>query len=90
MLIKVLNCRPLDCAKLSLNFSDGSSGVVDLSDTLTREGAMVAPLRDPDYFKRVFLEAGGPTWPNGFDLAPWALHTELKAAGGLEPAAQRA
>lgn len=90
MLIKVLECRPLDGARLSLKFSDGSAGTADLSKLLERDGAMVAPLRDADFFARVFLEAGAPTWPNGFDLAPWAQHSELKAAGALEGTAQRA
>ncbi|MGJ3232648.1 MAG: DUF2442 domain-containing protein [Oceanicaulis sp.] len=88
MLIKVLKCKAVTPAKLSLQFNDGSAGVADLTDLIEQEGAMVAPLRDPSFFQRVFLEAGAPTWPNGFDLAPWALHRDLKAAGRLEPAAQ--
>jgi len=90
MLIKALTCTPLPRARLKLGFSDGTEGVVDLSALLESEGEMVAPLREPAYFDRVFLEAGAPTWPNGFDLAPWALHAELKAAGQLEAASQNA
>ncbi len=29
---------------------------------------MVEPLRDPAFFRRVFLEFGALAWPNGFDL----------------------
>jgi hypothetical protein len=37
-------------------------------------------------FKRVFLEHGAPTWPNGFDVAPAWLHRELESAGALSRA----
>ena len=84
MLTKILSCRPLDGYRLALSFSDGSAGVADLGALIARQGAMVEPLRDPAYFSRVFLEAGAPTWPNGFDLAPWALHADMQAAGRLE------
>ena len=49
---------------------------------------MVQPLRDETYFARVFLESGALTWPNGYDMAPWALHKELADAGGLTNSAQ--
>lgn len=42
-------------------------------------GPMTRPLLNPHYFARAFLEAGAPTWPNGFDLSPWAIHSELGA-----------
>ena len=29
---------------------------------------MSEPLRDPAFFKRVFIEMGVLTWPNGFDI----------------------
>jgi hypothetical protein len=44
---------------------------------------MVAPLKDPEYFGRVFIEDGALTWPNGYDWDPIALHDEMKAAGLL-------
>jgi hypothetical protein len=45
---------------------------------------MILPLRDPSYFARVFLDTGAPTWPNGFDLAPHALHSEMNRLGLLK------
>jgi len=47
-------------------------------------GPMSEPLRDPQYFARVFLEFGAPTWPNGFDMAPEWVRRELEAAGELK------
>ncbi|MEL6568585.1 MAG: DUF2442 domain-containing protein [Pseudomonadota bacterium] len=85
-MIKVLELISAEHPVLRLRFSNGSVGEVDLSPMIARDTAMTAPLADPDYFARVFLEAGAPTWPNGFDLAPWALHADLAAAGALQTA----
>jgi hypothetical protein len=46
-------------------------------------GPMLEPLRDADFFDRVFLDFGAPTWPNGFDIAPEWLHREMADAGEL-------
>jgi hypothetical protein len=42
---------------------------------------MVAPLKDPAFFARVFVDAGAPTWPNAYDYAPSALYAEMREAG---------
>lgn len=78
-MIKVSQIKALSDFQLELTFSDGMTGRWDAKSLLARDGSMVQPLRDPDYFARVFLEAGAPTWPNGFDLAPWALRSEIIA-----------
>jgi hypothetical protein len=49
-----------------------------------RGGRNLAPLKSPEYFARVFLELGAPTWPNGFDLDPINLYMELRDAGALK------
>jgi hypothetical protein len=89
-MIKIASIEVLQGLRLKLVFSDGSRGTADLSSLVKRDGEMVQPLRDPAYFARVFLEAGAPTWPNGFDLAPWALHRDLDAAGLLDKSGQLA
>lgn len=89
-MIKIASIEALAGHRLKLLFSDGSRGTVDLSDMVMREGEMVEPLRDPSFFARVFLEAGAPTWPNGFDLAPWALHRDLDLADRLDKSGQLA
>lgn len=78
-MIKIKHIEVLEGFRLQLTFSDETSGIWDATSLITRDGSMVQPLRDPDYFARVFLEAGAPTWPNGFDLAPWVLHKQLIA-----------
>jgi Protein of unknown function (DUF2442) len=82
-MIKVTKVRALEGYRLRLAFSDGTVGIYDCSALAARNGPMLEPLQDPEFFQRVFLEYGAPTWPNGYDLAPWALHKDLSDAHGL-------
>jgi hypothetical protein len=87
-MVDVLRLRPLDGHRLWLRFTDGSEGVRDLSGLIAEGGVMVEPLKSKEYFDRVFVELGAPTWPNGFDLDPINLYMQLRDAGALsrEPA----
>jgi hypothetical protein len=40
----------------------------------------LAPLRDPEFFKRVFLDHGAVAWPGDIDLAPDAMYEAIQAA----------
>jgi hypothetical protein len=82
-MIKVSKIRWLGGHRLQFHFSDETVGEYDFAALVNEPGPMIEPLRDLDYFKRVFLEFGAPTWPNGFDIAPEWLHRELKEAGKL-------
>jgi Protein of unknown function (DUF2442) len=82
-MVDVLRLKAMNAYKLWLRFSDGSEGVRDLSDIIAKGGPMVEPLKSPDFFKRVFVEMGVPTWPNGFDLDPINLYMELRDACAL-------
>jgi hypothetical protein len=82
-MVDVLRLRPLDGHRLWLRFTDGSDGVRDLSGLVAEGGVMVEPLKSKEYFDRVFVELGAPTWPNGFDLDPINLYMQLRAAGAL-------
>jgi hypothetical protein len=73
--------------KLWVQFSDGSEGVRDFADIIAEGGPMVEPLKSPDYFARVFVESGVPTWPNGFDVDAINLYMELRDSGALTRAA---
>ena len=83
MLLKATDINWLGGHRLRVKFSDGSVGEHDFSALVAERGPMVEPLRDPDYFARVFLDYGAPTWPNGFDMAPEWLRREMEAAGEL-------
>ena len=89
-LIKVRKVAAVAPYKLRLEFSDGTRGTYDCAPFIVGDaGPMVQPLKDEAYFARVFVEMGATTWPNGFDLAPWALQKELDDAGLLEAAPVR-
>ncbi|HUE09448.1 MAG TPA: DUF2442 domain-containing protein, partial [Steroidobacteraceae bacterium] len=86
-IVKVLKVQKVGGLRLRLRFSDGTEGVRDLSDIVNGAGWMVAPLRDPKFFARVFVQIGTLTWPDGFDLDSIALHDEMKDAGQLRKSA---
>ncbi|CAM5785518.1 DUF2442 domain-containing protein [Ottowia pentelensis] len=76
-MIKLLNAKPLASHQLELSFSDGTQGVFNGAAYLaTRSGPLLEALRDPAYFARCFIEAGGLCWPNGLEL-PAARLKEL-------------
>jgi hypothetical protein len=82
-MIKVSKIDWVGGHRLRFRFTDDSVGELDFAKIVQESGPMVEPLRSIDYFKRVFLEFGAPTWPNGFDVAPGWLHQEIAAAGNL-------
>lgn len=64
---------------LGLTFSDGKSGVADISDLAAYDSGVFVALRDPEYFAkaRVDPDAGTVVWPNGADPAPEYLRDHL-------------
>ena len=82
-MIDVIEIKLLSDYRLQIAFSDGTVGTRDFSDIKARTGEMVAPLKDPNYFARVFIDDGALTWPNGYDWDPIALHDDMKKAGQL-------
>ena len=62
---------------VSIEFSDGASGIIDLRDVVSKCEAAAA-LRDPAKFAQFQLDEW-PTlaWPCGFDLAPEYLYELL-------------
>lgn len=64
--------------KVYVTFNTGEAGVVDLADTVGREG-IFKPLRDLDNFRQLEYSPELDTicWPNGADLAPEYLYGKL-------------
>ncbi len=83
--VNVVSVAALDSARLRITFSNGRIGIRDLTDVLSAGGPMVEPLRNSEMFRRVFVQCGVPTWPNGFDLDAIRLHQEMAEAGLLTP-----
>ncbi len=59
---------------LRVTFDDGTTQLVNLEPVLV--GEMLAPLRDPAFFRQVRLDPEIRTlvWPNGADFDPYVLH----------------
>jgi hypothetical protein len=66
--------------RLRLTFADGMAGEVDFGRR--GWGGVLAPLADPAFFARVYVdrEAGTIAWPGGLDLAPEPLYEQARRA----------
>jgi Protein of unknown function (DUF2442) len=78
MLKDIVAVKPLGEYRLYLRFEDGAEGIVDLVGRLSF-GGVFEPLRDTAYFTlvRVDKELGTIAWPNGADLDPDVLYSQL-------------
>ena len=81
MLKHIVEVRPLDGYRLYLCFEDGVEGVIDLAELIPFEGVF-APLKECAKFQEVRLnrELGAIYWPNGADLDPYVLYSEITGA----------
>ncbi len=79
---RLTNVKPLANYKLEVEFTDGTSGLVDISHRIMSENAGIfATLKDIDLFNQVYLEHGAVTWPGEIDLAPDVMHDEIQTYG---------
>jgi len=76
--------RVLSGYRLTVDFADGYSGVVDCTAWLhERATGVAAELRDPARFAEVRVHPDGfLEWPNGFDICPDVLYEEAHPAQG--------
>lgn len=82
-MIKIVRMEPAGKQALRLHFSDGSSGEWSAAALIARDTELTRPLADPDFFARAFIEAGALAWPNGLELSPWGLRSQLEQSGAL-------
>ncbi|HEX8744587.1 MAG TPA: DUF4160 domain-containing protein [Thermoleophilaceae bacterium] len=84
-LIHVTSVEVVGDHRLRLAFEDGTAGTVDASGWEWR--GVFAPLRDPEFFATVRLDAelGTAVWPNGADVAPETLHAMALAGDERAP-----
>ncbi|MGA2263294.1 MAG: DUF2442 domain-containing protein [Acidobacteriota bacterium] len=79
---RVTAVEVLPAYRLKVRFIDGIEGAVDMSRLIFDPGAGVfASLQDPAIFGQAFVESGAVTWPGELDLAPDAMHQEIKENG---------
>ena len=83
MLNKVVEISVPRAYVLKVRFQDGAGGLHDCSALASEPGPIVEPFRDPEFFARVTLDYGAPTWPNGYDMCPDWLRMEMEKAGEL-------
>lgn len=68
--------------QLVVTFNDGTTGIVDVFSLVHgSDPGVFEALRDPAFFARAFLNYGAITWPNGADLAPYAMYKEICSSG---------
>lgn len=82
-MIKLIAVEPKGSHQLLLRFSDGTSGVYDFTPFIEADTEMTAPLREPDFFARCFIELGALAWPNGLDFSAGSLYQRLQDEGRL-------
>jgi len=63
--------------RIRLTFNDNSEKTIDFQQWL--DGPIFEPLKDPDYFRKFFLDGGTVVWPNGADIAPETLYESREA-----------
>lgn len=79
---RVADVWPLEGFRLRVRFIDGLEGEVDMSALVHSPRAGVfAQLADPSRFVQVFVAHGAVAWPGEVDLAPDAMHAEIKKTG---------
>ena len=78
MLKDIVEVQPLDGYRLRLRFEDGVAGEVDLEKMIQFEGVF-APVKERAFFVQVRVdpEAGTIVWPNGADLDPLVLYSQV-------------
>lgn len=59
-------------------YEHGEEVEYDMNYLHASTGSMAQALKDLSFFKKVFIESGAPTWPNGYDLCPEAVFREGK------------
>lgn len=72
--INAKSIRPLDDYKLLILFTNGERRLFDFKPLLDLPAYQ--PLKDIDFFKRVYIECGTAAWSKEIDIAPETLFAE--------------
>ena len=78
MLRDIVEAKATGGHRIYLRFEDGVDGEIDLGEIIDFKGVF-EPLRDPAEVAKVRVEpdSGTISWPNGADLDPDVLYSEL-------------
>ena len=75
----VTTVKPVNYLTLKVTFIDGLQGTVYIKPSFLT--GVFESIKDESYFNKVYVEHGVVTWPGELDLAPDAMHTEIKKHG---------
>lgn len=79
---RVAEVKPLGNFRLFVRFVDGLTGTVDMGAFIkSKEAGVFSALSDPLLFDQVFLLHGAVTWPGELDIAPDAMHRQIREKG---------
>lgn len=81
-MIRVITVKALDSYKLRLKLSDGRKGVFDVSPYLDLE--VFHELKNPEYFRKVYIKYGTVVWPHEQDIAPDTIEVDLQPEPAIE------
>ena len=65
---EILVVKAMDNYRLECEMENGEVYLYDMSFLKNEQGTMIRPLKKIDYFKKVWLDLGALTWPNGFSI----------------------
>ena len=75
----VVFVEALEHLRLRVRFRDGLTGEVVFIESELR--GVFEPLKDPAFFAKVSCAEGFVSWPGEIDLAPDAMHDEIRDHG---------
>lgn len=78
MLPRIQAVRHVKDFELEMDFTDGTTALLNLRSRILGRGGVFLPLQDVDFFAqvRVDREAGTLVWPNGVDFCPDVLYAD--------------
>ena len=76
MMKKVIRATPLEDKKIHIVFSDGQSGVFDMTPYIRSD--FFKRLENEEYFKKVRIFFSGIGWPEGQDIGPDTIAEDLQ------------
>lgn len=76
---RISDVRVIEEYTIKVRFLDGLEGIVRFKPGFFR--GVFSHLVDPVQFRRVMVVDGAVTWPGDLDLAPDAMHHEIRQHG---------
>ncbi len=75
----VVYVKPTNYLELHVKFTDGLEGIVEIKQSFLT--GVFEAFKDKEYFNKAYIDHGVVTWPGELDLAPDAMHEDIKNNG---------